>query len=69
MLKNSDWLFNLLREMIETKATLINLGKMQIQREKSSLTQFNFGISINKSVFEDLLTEEEKALTYLEKVE
>lgn len=52
--------------MIKNKYTLYNLGKMKIFREKDGLTTFNFNISVNKSAFKDILSEEEKAMLWLE---
>ena len=63
---NEDWFINLLKDMIKNKSTMINFGKIKIFREKNTMTQFNFSISINKSVFEDVLSEEEKAMLWLE---
>lgn len=62
----NDWFLNILRDMIKDKTTLVLLGKMKIIKEKSTMTAFNFSISINKSVFEDVLSEEEKGLLWLE---
>jgi len=61
-----DWFFNLLKEMVKNNYTITDAGKIKILREKSSLTAFNFHIQINKSVFEDVLSEEEKAMLWLE---
>lgn len=63
---NEDWFLNLLKDMIKNKSTMVNLEKIKIFREKSTLTQFNFSIAINKSVFEDVLSEEEKSMLWLE---
>lgn len=65
-MKDNDWFLKLIREMIKDHSTLVNLGKMKIMREKDTLTGFHFDITINKSVFEDLLSEEEKAMLWLE---
>ena len=63
---NSDWFLHILREMIKGHTTLSVLGKMSILKEKDTLTDFNFKISIKKSVFEDILSEEEKSMLWLE---
>ena len=65
-MKDNDWFLKLIREMIKDHSTLVNLGKMKIMREKDTLTGFHFDITTNKSVFEDLLSEEEKAMLWLE---
>lgn len=61
-----DWLLTLLKEMVKNQYTMADLGKMKIFRDKSDLTSFHFDISINKSVFEDILSDEEKGLIWLE---
>ena len=63
---NKDWFLNILQEMIKNKYTLTNLGKMKIVRQKDSLTTFNFSLSIKKSLFEDILSEDEKGLLWME---
>lgn len=65
-MRTEDWLLTLLKEMVKNKYTMANLGKMKIFRDKSDLTSFHFDISINKSVFEDILSDEEKGLIWLE---
>ena len=65
-MKDNDWFLKLIRDMIKDHSTLVNLGKMQIMREKGTLTSFCFNITINKSVFEDVLSEEEKSMLWLE---
>lgn len=65
-MNNDDWFMKLLKEMIKNHYVFSDLGKMKITRDKSSLTTFNFSISINKSVFEDILSEEEKSMLWLE---
>ena len=65
-MKNEDWFLKIIREMIKKHSTLVNLGKIKIMREKDTLTGFHFNITISKSVFEDLLSEEEKAMLWLE---
>ena len=65
-MSNGDGLLSLLKEMVKNKYNYTNLGKIQITREKQSLTQFTFHIAINKSVFEDILSNEEKSLLWLE---
>ncbi len=63
---NDDWFIKTLKEMIKNKYTLMNLGEIKIVKQKSTHTTFNFSISINKSMFEDVLTEEEKSMLWLE---
>ena len=63
---NEDWLLNILKEMVKNRYTLTDLGKIKIMREKNSITDFNFSISIKKSVFESILSEEEKSMLWLE---
>lgn len=63
---SEDWLLKLLKEMVKNKYYMTNLGKIKIYRDKSSMTQFNFTISISKSVFEDILSEDEKGMLWLE---
>lgn len=63
---SEDWLLKLLKEMVKNKYYMTNLNKIKIYRDKSSMTQFNFTISINKSVFEDILSEDEKGMLWLE---
>lgn len=63
---SEDWFMKLLKEMIKNHYVFSDLGKMKITRDKSSLTTFNFSISINKSVFEDILSEDEKGMLWLE---
>ena len=65
-MKNEDWLLNILKNMVKNQYTLTDLGKIKIMREKSNITDFNFSISIKKSVFEDILSEEEKSMLWLE---
>ena len=65
-MKNEDWLLNILKEMVKNQYTLTDLGKIKIMREKNSITDFNFSISTKKSVFEDILSEEEKSMLWLE---
>jgi hypothetical protein len=63
---SEDWLLKLLKEMVKNKYCMTDLNKIKIYRDKSSLTQFNFTILINKSVFEDILSEDEKGMLWLE---
>lgn len=65
----NDWFLKILKEMIKNNYCLTKLPKMRIEREKSSVTEFTFKISIKKSVFEDVLTDEEKSLLWLEQDE
>ena len=60
------WFIKVLKEMIQKKIAVAMLGKMKIVRQPSTLTTFNFSISINKSAFEEILSEEEKQLLWLE---
>lgn len=66
MNKEEDWFIKIIREMIKNHYTLTNLGKIKIVRQPNTLTAFNFGISFKKSLFEDLLSEEEKSMLWLE---
>lgn len=61
-----EWFTKILKEMIKNKYTLVLLGKMKIVRQKDTMTTFNFSISITKSMFEDILTDEEKSVLWLE---
>lgn len=65
-MNNQDWFLNILKDMIKNKHCMVDLNKIKIYRDKTSTTQFNFTISINKSVFEDVLSEEEKQMLWLE---
>lgn len=69
MKAKEEWFTNLLKEMIKKKYTMVNLGKFIILREKDGMTTFNFRIEIKKSLFMDILSDEEKALIWLEKQE
>jgi len=60
-----DWFLNTLYEMVKNKYTIVNLRNMRIEREKSNLTEFVFTIYINKKLFEDILSEEEKSMLWL----
>ena len=66
MKAKEEWFTNLLKEMIKKKYTMVNLGKFVILREKDGMTTFNFRIEIKKSLFIDILSDEEKAFTWLE---
>ena len=69
MKAKEEWFTNLLKEMIKKKYTMVNLGKFIILREKDGMTTFNFRIEIKKSLFMDILSDDEKALTWLEEQE
>lgn len=69
MKEKEDWFTNLLKEMIKNKYAMTNLGKFVILREKDGMTTFNFRIEIKKSLFMDILNDEEKAFTLLEEQE
>ena len=68
-MKQEDWFTNLLKEMIKNKYAMINLGKFVILREKDGMTTFNFRVEIKKSLFMDILSDEEKSFTLLEEQE
>lgn len=65
MNKDNDWFFNLLREMIKNRYCLTDLGLVKIERMKSSSDTFNFCVSVNKGLFEDILSEEEKNMLWM----
>ena len=67
--EKEDWFTNLLKEMIKNKYTMTNLGKFAILREKDGMTTFNFRVEIKKSLFMDILSDEEKSFTWLEEQE
>ena len=69
MKAKEEWFTNLLKEMIKKKYAMVNLGKFIILREKDGMTTFNFRIEIKKSLFMDILSDDEKALTWLEEQE
>ena len=58
----SDWFFKHIREMIKNDTTVTLLNKIRIEREKDGFGTFNFSVRIDKSLFEDLLSDNEKAL-------
>ena len=65
-MNNKDWFLTILKDMIKNKSTMVDLGKIKIFKNKNTLTQFDFNILINKSVFEEVLSEEEKLMLWLE---
>ena len=64
MNKDNDWFFNILRLMVEKHYALTDLGLVKIERMKSNDNRFNFCVSVNKGLFEDLLNEDEKAMLW-----
>ena len=62
----NDWFLKTVREMIKNKYTLTKLPTIKIYREKDGLTTFNFSVSISKRIFEDLLSDDEKNMLWLE---
>lgn len=64
-MKENDWFLKILREMIKNKYNVTKLPTLKIYREKDGLTTFNFSVIISKAIFEDILSEEEKATLWL----
>lgn len=65
---SDDWLTLILKNMIINKAVMVDLGKVKITRTSDDLKSFNFQISFYKSLFPDILTNEEKSTRWIEEV-